>query len=188
MRSRSAPAAVVASFGESSGVGSGAELVAGKRAGSSPVGVGLASARLDSRNAHVSTTTEAKPLPDLSHLPEAARRNFLGHPVGLFVLFFTEMWERMSYYGMRALLVLYMTDYLFVSPERSEATLGYGAIRGAIISVFGDQNVQQLASQVALGRLGAPEDIAHAVAFLASPQAGYITGETLHVNGGMYMI
>ena len=47
---------------------------------------------------------------------------------------------------------------------------------------------QQLAAQVALGRLGAPEDIAHAVAFLASPQAGYITGETLHVNGGMYMI
>jgi 3-oxoacyl-[acyl-carrier protein] reductase len=47
---------------------------------------------------------------------------------------------------------------------------------------------QQLASQVALGRLGSPEDIAHAVAFLASPQAGYITGETLHVNGGMYMI
>ncbi len=47
---------------------------------------------------------------------------------------------------------------------------------------------QQLASQVALGRLGAPEDIAHAVAFLASPEASYITGETLHVNGGMYMV
>jgi 3-oxoacyl-[acyl-carrier protein] reductase len=47
---------------------------------------------------------------------------------------------------------------------------------------------QQLAAQVALGRLGTPEDIAQAVAFLASPQAGYITGETLHVNGGMYMV
>jgi len=47
---------------------------------------------------------------------------------------------------------------------------------------------QQLVGQVALGRLGAPEDIAHAVAFLASSQAGYITGETLHVNGGMYML
>jgi len=45
-----------------------------------------------------------------------------------------------------------------------------------------------LLGQVPLGRLGAPEDIAHAVAFLASPEAGYITGETLHVNGGMYMI
>ena len=45
-----------------------------------------------------------------------------------------------------------------------------------------------LLGQVPLGRLGSPEDIAHAVAYLASPQAGYVTGETLHVNGGMYMI
>lgn len=50
------------------------------------------------------------------------------------------------------------------------------------------EHQQQLAQQVALGRLGTPEDIAHAVAFLASPFASYITGETLHVNGGMYMI
>ena len=41
--------------------------------------------------------------------------------------------------------------------------------------------------QIALGRLGEPADIARAVAFLAGPDAGYITGETLHVNGGMYM-
>ena len=44
-----------------------------------------------------------------------------------------------------------------------------------------------LLGQIALQRLGAPADIAQAVAFLASPGAGYITGETLHVNGGMYM-
>ena len=42
-------------------------------------------------------------------------------------------------------------------------------------------------TQIALGRFGAPADIAEAVAFLASPAAAYITGETLHVNGGMYM-
>jgi 3-oxoacyl-[acyl-carrier protein] reductase len=47
---------------------------------------------------------------------------------------------------------------------------------------------QQLLQQIALGRLGSADDIAAAVAFLASPQAGYITGETLHVNGGMHMV
>jgi hypothetical protein len=45
----------------------------------------------------------------------------------------------------------------------------------------------KLLERIPLGRLGAPEDIAHAVVFLASPHAGYITGATLHVNGGMYM-
>jgi len=44
-----------------------------------------------------------------------------------------------------------------------------------------------LITQVPLARLGEVDDIAHAVAFLASPQAAYITGETLHVNGGMFM-
>ena len=44
-----------------------------------------------------------------------------------------------------------------------------------------------LLGQIALGRLGEATDIAHAVAFLAGPAAGYVTGETLHVNGGMYM-
>ena len=44
-----------------------------------------------------------------------------------------------------------------------------------------------LLGQIALGRLGAPDDIAQAVLFLASPAAAYITGETMHVNGGMYM-
>ena len=44
-----------------------------------------------------------------------------------------------------------------------------------------------LLGQIALGRLGEPADIARAVAFLAGPAGAYITGETLHVNGGMYM-
>ena len=47
---------------------------------------------------------------------------------------------------------------------------------------------QALLTQIPLGQLGTPEDIAHAVAFLASPQAGYITGQELNVNGGMYMV
>ena len=46
---------------------------------------------------------------------------------------------------------------------------------------------QALQSQIALGQLGQPSDIAHAVAYLASTGAGYVTGQELHVNGGMYM-
>ncbi len=50
-----------------------------------------------------------------------------------------------------------------------------------------DAQRAHLTEQIPLGRLGQPDDIAHAVLFLASPGAGYITGATLHVNGGMYM-
>src|ERR1700730_14778491 len=52
---------------------------------------------------------------------------------------------------------------------------------------LGEQMTAELLQQIPLGRLGAPEDVAAAVLFLASSQAGYITGTTLHVNGGMYM-
>ena len=50
-----------------------------------------------------------------------------------------------------------------------------------------DDQREALVNGIALGRLGQPEDIANAVAFLASADAGYVTGETIHVNGGMHM-
>lgn len=50
-----------------------------------------------------------------------------------------------------------------------------------------DAQKEALLSQIAAERFGQPEEIAYACAFLASPEAGYITGQTLHVNGGMYM-
>jgi proton-dependent oligopeptide transporter, POT family len=66
-----------------------------------------------------------------------------GQPVGLYVLFFTEMWERFSYYGMRALLTLYMVNYLS-KPEIGAGVLGYGAIK----NLFGNPSVQALSSQI----------------------------------------
>ena len=56
----------------------------------------------------------------------AEPRTFLGHPPGLFVLFFAEMWERFSYYGMRALLLLYMLKG-FLGYDDSRAYAVYGA-------------------------------------------------------------
>jgi 3-oxoacyl-[acyl-carrier protein] reductase len=50
-----------------------------------------------------------------------------------------------------------------------------------------EEQQKALLGQIPLGHLGKPQDIAHAVVFIASPQAGYITGQEIHVNGGMYM-
>ena len=63
-----------------------------------------------------------------------------------------------------------------------------GFIVTDMTGALGEAQKTALLGQVPLGRLGSPEDVAHAVAFLASPEAAYVTGETLHVNGGMYMI
>ncbi len=63
-----------------------------------------------------------------------------------------------------------------------------GFIVTDMTDALSEETRKALLDQVPLGRLGSADDVAHAVAFLASPQAAYITGETLHVNGGMYMI
>ncbi len=70
-----------------------------------------------------------------------------GHPRGLAFLFTTEMWERFSYYGMRALLVLYMTKYVLV-PAYSGNVVGLSGFRSALETVFGPLDVQPLASQI----------------------------------------
>ncbi|AOZ07082.1 3-oxoacyl-ACP reductase FabG [Cupriavidus malaysiensis] len=62
-----------------------------------------------------------------------------------------------------------------------------GFIDTDMTKVLSEEQHAALKTQIPLGRLGLPEDIAHAVTFLAGPQAAYITGTTLHVNGGMYM-
>src|ERR1700722_1876299 len=81
-------------------------------------------------------TTEAVP-----SIPE--QPTLFGHPVGLFVLFFTEMWERFSYYGMRGLLKLYMVNYLLVA---SRQVLQGGTMRapGNPANVWGWEAIQHL--------------------------------------------
>lgn len=66
-------------------------------------------------------------------------------------------------------------------------TVAPGFIMSDMTDSLSDEHKATLKSSIALGRLGKPEEIAHLVAFLASDKANYITGQTLHVNGGMYM-
>ena len=67
-------------------------------------------------------------------------------------------------------------------------TVSPGFIQTDMTDSLNEEQASSMLSQVPLGRLGQTSDIAHAVVFLCSDHAGYITGETLHVNGGMYMI
>ncbi|MGB9430224.1 MAG: 3-oxoacyl-ACP reductase FabG [Gammaproteobacteria bacterium] len=66
-------------------------------------------------------------------------------------------------------------------------TVAPGFIDTAMTRALNEEQRSAMLQQIPLARLGSPEDIAQAVVFLASPAAAYITGETLHVNGGMYM-
>ena len=62
-----------------------------------------------------------------------------------------------------------------------------GFIETDMTAGLAEEQQKALLAQIPLGHLGKPADIAHAVAYLASPQAGYVTGQEMHVNGGMYM-
>ncbi len=72
---------------------------------------------------------------------------FFGHPKGLAYLAFTEAWERFSYYGMSALLVLYMVNQLLL-PGHVEHVAGFATFRGIIEGTFGSLSTQALASQI----------------------------------------
>ena len=62
-----------------------------------------------------------------------------------------------------------------------------GFIATDMTAVLPEEQQKALLGQIPLGALGSPADVAHAVAYLASREAGYVTGQELHVNGGMYM-
>lgn len=83
----------------------------------------------------------------MENMEISAEKTFLGHPRGLFTLFFTEMWERFSYYGMRALLTLYMIEYLFQSTQVGKVW-GYTGIKGFIEGIYGPLSPQALSSEI----------------------------------------
>jgi hypothetical protein len=89
------------------------------------------------RGRHIITGTEPVPL--------AGDRSFFGHPRGLFFLAFTEAWERFSFYGMTALLVLYMVNQLLL-PGHVENIAGFAAFRSALESLTGPLSPVALAS------------------------------------------
>src|SRR5947207_14944990 len=72
---------------------------------------------------------------------------FIGHPKGLFYLAFTEGWERFSYYGMTALVVLYMVNQLLL-PGHVQHIFGFSGFKAAVESVVGPLSTQALASQI----------------------------------------
>jgi proton-dependent oligopeptide transporter, POT family len=74
-------------------------------------------------------------------------RSMFGHPKGLYFLAFTEAWERFSYYGMTALVVLYMVNQLLL-PGHVENIAGFPAFRAALESAFGPMSTQALASLI----------------------------------------
>ncbi len=77
----------------------------------------------------------------------AEPKDVFGHPRGLSFLFGTEMWERFSYYGMRALLVLYMVKYLLL-PDRADTVIGLAALRSGLEWIFGPLGVQPFSSHI----------------------------------------
>ena len=84
-----------------------------------------------------------------SSIAVPSEKTVFGHPPGLFLLFFTEMWERFSYYGMRALLVLYMVDHLIKGiRDGSIHVLGFSLLENAIQGMAGPQAIQPLASYI----------------------------------------
>jgi POT family proton-dependent oligopeptide transporter len=107
-------------------------------------------------------------------------RTLLGHPRGLTFLFGTEMWERFSYYGMRALLVLYLTKYLLL-PGRVEHVLFYPEVKNFFEMIAGPLQVQPLSSLI----YGTYTGLIYATPLLGGWLADKVIGQRLTVMIGI---
>jgi proton-dependent oligopeptide transporter, POT family len=89
----------------------------------------------------------AAAIPSAESVIAANERSFFGQPRGLAYIIFTEAWERFSFYGMQALLVLYMVGHL-LQPGTIENVAGFAGLRTTMEAVFGTLSTQALASQI----------------------------------------
>lgn len=112
-----------------------------------------------------------------AHISPKNQPTFFGHPIGLFILFFTEMWERFSYYGMRGLLKLYMVNYLFVT---SRQVLQGGDVKtpGNPLHVWGWETIQHIISSNPNSTVGAHASVIYGwytgLVYLTPLAGGYI--------------
>jgi POT family proton-dependent oligopeptide transporter len=113
----------------------------------------------------------------------ASAGDLFGHPRGLTILFASEMWERFSYFGNSALVVLYMVKHL-LQPGQVEAVLGYGAVKGTLEALFGPLAVQPFASQL----FGFYTGLAYFTPILGGLLADRVLGQRRTVIiGGVFM-
>jgi POT family proton-dependent oligopeptide transporter len=120
-----------------------------------------------------------------SGVPETAgrARDLFGHPPGLTALFATELWERFSYYGNAALIVLYMVKYL-LEPGRIDAVIGFAAVKEVLEFLFGRLETQPLASHI----FGFYTGFAYLTPLLGGLLADRVLGQRLTVViGGILM-
>jgi POT family proton-dependent oligopeptide transporter len=108
-----------------------------------------------------------------------ADTTFFGHPRGLGWLSFTEVWERFSYYGMQALLVLYLTHRLLL-PGHVEHVAGFGLFRAALESVYGPMTPQALGSVI----FGIYAGLVWMTPILGGLLADRVTGRTVAILAG----
>ena len=115
--------------------------------------------------------------------PIKAPGDLFGHPRGLSVLFATETWERFSYFGNSALVVLYMVQHL-LQPGRIEGVIGFAAVRSVLEAMFGPLAPQPLASQL----FGFYTGLAYSAPVIGGLVADRILGERRTVViGGLLM-
>lgn len=124
---------------------------------------------------------------DSAEVPEASSsdKTIFGHPRGLYILFFTEMWERFSYYGMRGLLIFYLTEHFLFSQERSSIIYGaYTALVYVMTIIGGTLADKYLGSRKAV-TFGA---ILLVIGHLGMAFEGNGSREILSYNGAEYEI